>query len=489
MLLGAVLLRLPLLPLPPTLSDDLLRYVWDGRVAAAGRNPYVLAPSAAELTPLRDESWQRMPHRDVETVYPPLALAAFSIASRFPRAPLAWKLFATGADLLACSLLAALASRLSLPPGRAAWYAWNPLVILEVAGMGHVDALGAAATIAVVLGLVSASGGRRPVRGIASLAAAGVLTKLVPLVALPLWARRSGRPWAFLGLVLALVALASAPVLAACGGLPPGLGKYAISWEFNGPLFEPLWRTLDHLGAAPAAARFVDRLKDWTHDYRSWNAVYPYLYPQLLAKALLAVGLGGAVLLSLRERDPVAGTERILGAALLASATVYPWYLLWVLPFAALRKNAAWLALSGLILLSYLPQFTRIPLMPWVFLGIWGPFFGLLLWTALRGPHPLSPSPIALPPARERGELAAEGNDGSRRKKGKLATESEDRSGRAKRGPDSHVPLSSFAGEGARGRGPTDDSERRSGASAAPVRNTSPLSREGGRAMGEGARG
>ena len=62
-LLGALLLRLPLLPLPPTLSDDVLRYLWDGKVAAAGLNPYALAPAAEKLTPLRDEIWRRMPHK------------------------------------------------------------------------------------------------------------------------------------------------------------------------------------------------------------------------------------------------------------------------------------------------------------------------------------------------------------------------------------------------------------------------------------------
>jgi hypothetical protein len=75
----------------------------------------------------------------------------------------------------------------------------------------------------------------------------------------------------------------------------------------------------------------------------------------------------------------VAGTGRLLGRLLLLSATVYPWYLLWVLPWAALRRDAAWLALSGLILLSYIPQHMGVPLMPWVYLAIWGPFFALLM--------------------------------------------------------------------------------------------------------------
>ena len=376
-LLGALLLRLPLLPLPPTLSDDVLRYLWDGKVAAAGLNPYALAPAAEKLTPLRDEIWRRMPHKQVPTVYPPLSIAAFSIASRLPFPMLAWKLTVTAADLAACWLLLLLARGANLPVGRTVWYAWNPLVALEVAGMGHVDALGVAAVVGAALFLLPRL--RRPGTA-ATLAAAGILAKLVPFAALPMWARQSGRPAWFLSAALGLTAVAALPVALATGGVPPGLVTYGVSWEFNGPLFEPLWRLLDAASAAPALARGVDHLKSLTGIHQGLNPVYPYLYPQFLAKLLLAAGMAAAVALSLRERDPVAGTGRLFGRLLLCSATVYPWYLLWVLPWAALRRDAAWLALSGLILLSYLSQFAGVALWPWVYLGIWGPFFILYLF-------------------------------------------------------------------------------------------------------------
>ena len=380
-----MLLRLPLLPLPPTLSGDALRYLWDGKVAAAGFNPYVLAPSAKELTLLRDATWRRLSHTEVPTVYPPLAVTAFSIASRLPFPLLAWKLMATAADLLGCSLLLALARRLGLPEGRSVWYAWNPLVAVEVAGMGHVDVLGVTAVVGVALCLVLYS--RRPgsPAPAAMLAAAGVLAKLVPVAALPMWARQSGRPWRFLGIAAALIALAVLPVLAATRGVPPGLVVYGISWEFNGPFFEPLWRLLDAAGIAPALARGLDRLKDWTGVYEAWNPLYPYLYPQLLAKLALAAAAGAAILLSLREREPLAGTGRLFGRLLLLSATVYPWYLLWILPWAALRRHTAWLALSGLILLSYIPQVAGVPLWPWIYLAVWGPFAVLLFAERISG--------------------------------------------------------------------------------------------------------
>lgn len=376
-LAGAVLLRLPLLPLAPTLSDDVLRYLWDGRVAAAGRNPYALPPAAAELAPLRDELWRALPHRQVPTVYPPLAVAAFSIAARTPWPLPLWKALAAAGDLAACALLLALARRLGVPAGRTVWYAWNPLVALETAGMGHVDALGVAACLAAVL-LVTT---RRSPVGAAACAAAGALTKLAPLIALPLWGRAyppGTARWRFWGTALALVVLAGAPVVAATGGVPPGLLVYGRTWEFDGPLFEPLWRLLDAVDAAPRAKALLEWIERRSERWYLFERVYPYVYPQLLAKAMLGMGLLAAIAASLRERDPVAGTGRLFGRALLLSATVYPWYLLWVLPWAALARHPAWLALAALLPLSYLAQDAGVPLFPWLWLAIWGPFFALL---------------------------------------------------------------------------------------------------------------
>jgi len=204
-LVAAATLRLLLLPLPPSLSDDVLRYVWDGRVAAAGRNPYDLPPDSVELAPQRDPTWEQVPHREVPSLYPPLAMTLFSIAARLPHPVTVVKAALAACDLVACALLLRLARRRGLPETRVVAYAWNPLVTLEVAGMGHVDALGVVLAVAAV-DLVARE---RPRPLAAALAAAGgVLAKLVPLVALPTWARRSGAPVVFLGASLGLSALA-----------------------------------------------------------------------------------------------------------------------------------------------------------------------------------------------------------------------------------------------------------------------------------------
>ncbi|MDH3744396.1 MAG: hypothetical protein OES47_04760, partial [Acidobacteriota bacterium] len=361
-------------PLPASLSDDIFRYIWDGRVAGAGSNPYLLAPEDAELEPLRDDLYERLPHRAVETVYPPLALAVFTMVARFPAPVLLLKSVLLLADLGVCWLLLLIARRLSLPSGRTIWYAWSPLAVLEISGMGHVDALGILAVSAVVLALVSRP---RWVLSAAVGAAAAVLAKVVPVVAVPLWARSSGRPMILWVVAVALVALSFAPVILSVGGVPPGYVAYGVSWEFNGPLFEPLWRLLDHLALSERIEGTLDHLKETRGEHEFWNRFYPFNYPQFIAKLMLgavAAGAIGALSWFGRSDRPAELTGMIFGVLIVCSATVYPWYLLWVLPWAALARQPAWLLLAALIPISYLPQFTEMSLLPWGYLVIWLPF-------------------------------------------------------------------------------------------------------------------
>lgn len=374
LLLTAAALRLLLVPLPASLSDDTLRYLWDGRVLAAGFDPYRLAPDDERLAPLRDAGWEAMPHREVPTVYPPLAQALFVVAARLPAPFFSLKILLSAIDLLGCFLLFRLAASLSLLRARVLFYAWNPLVALETAGMGHLDAMMAALAVAAVWLLASGRVGR------AALAAAGaVAVKLLPLIVLPIWLRRSGRPWLFGGVAFLALAAVFLPLFAASGGPPPGLLIYAERWEFNGPLFEPLWRLIDRLDLVPRVKLGLDRLET----FGGWqlDPYYRLVYPQLLAKLCLATGLCCFLLrLLLRPPPPAIAFGRAFGAFILCSATVYPWYLVGLLPFAALCRRRSWLVASGLLPLAYLPRlFPGLVLYPYIHLLIWLPICLLLL--------------------------------------------------------------------------------------------------------------
>ena len=156
----------------------------------------------------------------------------------------------------------------------------------------------------------------------------------------------------FLLAAVGLAAIALLPVLVAAGGVPAGLVTYALRWEFGGPLHEPLWRLLAAAHAPEAVKHGLDLMKEWTGMHALWNRAYPWAYPQLLSRLLLGVAalvLVARSALSRRPawRDPVRGGAALFGGLLLCSPTVYPWYLLWVLPWAALAGGAAWIVGGG----------------------------------------------------------------------------------------------------------------------------------------------
>src|SRR5437867_4243675 len=78
----AVPARLALLPTAPSLSGDLYRYVWEGRVLLHGGNPYRQSPDDPWLAPLRDhEIYANVNHKNLATIYPPLAEAGFALVA------------------------------------------------------------------------------------------------------------------------------------------------------------------------------------------------------------------------------------------------------------------------------------------------------------------------------------------------------------------------------------------------------------------------
>ncbi len=403
----AVVLRLLALPLTPSLSDDVYRYLWDGRVAASGANPYLLTPDDESLAGLRDDLWTKTGHRDVATVYPPLALGMFAGAAVLPEPLLAYKLGLAGVDLAGCVLLLALARRRG--NGLAALaYVWNPLLVVEGAGMGHVDVLGASLVVGCVWLLAgggrreggrpdgrpespAASGGSRRGRrrtqwAVAGVAAAlAVLAKLLPLVALPLWWRHGDgrRRRRFAVGAAALLLPAAAAVLLWTRGVPPGLVEYALRWEYNGPFHEPLWRLIGVLRLDLAASGVVHVARvifGGEVEATPWSTLYSYAYPQFLARLVL---LAAAAVLWLRlwrrRPEPVQAAFGAFGAVLLMSPTFYPWYLIWILPWAALTGARAVLLLSATLPLAYLPALAGVPYFPWVHAAVWLPPLCLFL--------------------------------------------------------------------------------------------------------------
>jgi len=120
----------------------------------------------------------------------------------------------------------------------------------------------------------------------------------------------------------------------------------------------------------------------------AWDGPFALPLARLAGTTAATLVLGAlALAASVRaafEYDPIAGTGRLFATLLLLAPAFQPWSVLAVLPFAALARHPAWLALSGLALLLYLPRCLGVPLLPWPFVAVLLPTAALLLLPAVR---------------------------------------------------------------------------------------------------------
>ena len=410
LLLYAAAFRLTMLFHRPDLSDDVNRYLWDGRVAMSGTSPYAFAPDEPRGARLFPERPPPLAHSELRTVYPPVAQAAFRAGATIsPTSVLPIKAIFAAADVAVVALL--LASGGAGAPFAAALYAFHPLPVTETAGQGHLDSLGVALFLAAVVYL----GRRRP--GAAGIAfALSALAKYVPIAAAPALVRRGKLKFA----VAAFAAGATLWGLASTGGVSPaaGLGAYATRWEFNSLLYPVAVAALEATDVPERAKAAYIGLKEKLDHPRWMQELFPYFYSAFFARAFLGLALAVALLvIAARERNLEAAVFASLAALFLASPTLHPWYLLWVLPFAAKRREPAFLYLSFAAPLSYAlvhPLAGWSPPAPAVLLVEYLPFAVLLGWTLTRKtPHPDSlpeaesveaaPHPVSVPAGGEGG--------------------------------------------------------------------------------------
>jgi alpha-1,6-mannosyltransferase len=188
---------------PLLLSSDIYRYVWDGRVQAAGINPYRYIPADPALKSLRDPAiYPNVNRRDyARTIYPPAAQVVFAIVGRISQTVIAMKLAMLACEVIAVLCLLRLLALTRLPAERVLIYAWNPLVLWSFACDGHVDAI-AVGLLAVAL-LCRAE---RRFGAAGAFLAGAVLAKFLPIVAAPAFVR-GGAFWrpALAGLAVILV--------------------------------------------------------------------------------------------------------------------------------------------------------------------------------------------------------------------------------------------------------------------------------------------
>ncbi len=328
MLVVALLLRLTMLGADNYFSSDVFRYVWDGRVQAAGINPYRFVPAAPDLAFLRDEAiYPHINRADYAvTIYPPGAQLVFFLITRLGDSLIVMKAGLVAFDGVTILALMAILKRLGRPPAAAVAYAWHPLPVWEIAANGHLDA---AMVAFIMLGLWAALAARPLLAGV--LVAFAAMVKPIALVVLPtLW-----RPWDWRlpAVVMATAIVTTLPYLGA------GLGIFG---------FWPGYVSEEGL-ASGERYWLLGVLQNLTGPIPGGTVIYLAVALALLGGMALAASFG-------RDRSPeraIAGAAWLIFTFLMLLTPNFPWYFLALAPFLALTRQPAFWAMTTLAFLLY----------------------------------------------------------------------------------------------------------------------------------------
>lgn len=325
----AIAVRVYVLLFDPLLSNDIYRYVWDGRVQAAGINPYRYFPAQEALMFLRDGTI--FPHINradfAVTIYPPVAQFFFLIVTRIGESVAVMRLALLGCELVTVILIIRLLRRMNRSATRIVAYVWHPLPLWEIANSGHVDALMVAL---MLLGLWVAMTGRA-LRGAVLIAFSMLVKPIAAPVLAGIW-----RPWDLKMplIVIAAIALCYLPYLSVGWGVLGFLTKGYLVEEGirDGNEIWPLalWRIVfgEHQGDVVA-------------------------YVVLAAMVLLFKGLSVAYRPHRTIESALTDINILLLLALLLLSPNYPWYFLVITPFVALCGSVpTWFVSIGALLLS-----------------------------------------------------------------------------------------------------------------------------------------
>jgi alpha-1,6-mannosyltransferase len=358
----------------PRLSDDMYRYVWEGRIQANGFSPYLTPPDAPDLVHLRDQAiWPLINRKTYVTVYPPAAELIFAALWRIWPDSVRWfQIVMASADVLAGALLAVLLRALGQPVQRVLIYLWSPLVIFETAHSAHVDTLALPLLAGAWLMRVK---GRDGWTG--ALLGAATALKLYPALLLPaLWrprddAGRSRPAWLMPLTFVVTVGATYAPYLArgtfALAYLPTYLAEIG-----NMSLAYPIIQLTQALGGRP----------EW------------------VVHGLIAItqGLIGLTWIARPAADAKQALRRCLwpaGAYLLLTPLLHPWYLLWLVPLLALflqpgnmwglrfEALTGWFLFTGSVVLSY-TFYIALKTVVWTLPFEFIPLYAFLIPTAVR---------------------------------------------------------------------------------------------------------
>lgn len=397
--LFAAAFRFDLVAQRPYLSTDVYRYIWDGRVQAAGINPYRYKPAAPELASLRDDKiYPHINRRDTDsTPYPPGAQAIFFAAYLLHSSSLtAFKVLLSLFDLLALAALMIVLARNGLHPAQAILFAWHPLLIYEGAHSGHIES---AFIVCLVLALLAQSYRKPALTGVAL--ATATLIKYYPAMLLPAFLLANSLS----GDKASLAIENREPFFKKLAGVfSPARIKALVNGSniklLAGFVFTVGLVHLPYLLKGSAAAGSLENEfseEGFTGEggryfmlqlLRTLLPVPTLLFLLLAVLAVFALGWWWLLQYKRDSIDTATAAISLIGLYFFIVTPRYHWYYAWILPFLCFAPRLGWLYLTGATVLLYALWFTPLiyPEIPiWLGLCIYAPTLALLIWESRRG--------------------------------------------------------------------------------------------------------
>ena len=330
-----------------SVSDDIYRYLWEGKIIAAGESPYQFPAEHAHYHEYRDDYWEKMNHKDKLTAYPPLAELIFAAVSSIAYTPWAFKALFIIADLCVVAVLIALLWQHGMDLRNVLLYALNPLTLFAIAGEAHFDVL---LILTMMLSVLYAQ--KKAYAWAWIWLGISIQMKIIAIVLVPfyLWHFRSRYGW----LLLIPLAVPSLFFIETLPGLFHGLWDFGGTNAFNGPIH---------------------------------GSIHYLLNGDIAWATHITIGLFGIISLWIiwAIKIPAKAAYFLIAALVLCSPVVHYWYILWVIPFVVLYPGLSWLILSftnGAYFISvYSVERGEDWFLPiWAMWVIWLPFVLVLMY-------------------------------------------------------------------------------------------------------------
>ncbi len=346
-LISGLVFRFTLISTEPSTSNDVYRYLWEGKVIANGFNPYVLSPDNSSLKNLNDNVYQKVTYKNIPAIYPPASQLVFTIShfvfgESLTGLKIIYLIFELFTMIFLLKLLLLKKKKLYL----LILYAWLPLPIMEYFINAHLDVIGLTFFIMFLFYI------EKEKIWISSFTfALAFLSKLFPIILFPLVVKKLGirKSLIFTGIFLFVSLIFYIPFVYNDIHILTALTNYLSNWEFNGSVYQIL------------KIFFINT-----------KIVH------LLCGILLVVSV---LIISFRYKNFINAVVAAIICFFIFNSTLYPWYLGWL---AILNPFVEFYSILSLLFTINFSNFTPMAAVwheyRWVLIVEYVPFYLLLLW-------------------------------------------------------------------------------------------------------------